>query len=261
METILATVTVISLAVAAGMGVLLARLVREERRRSDARVALLTELAAADEPVAAVTFGPRPATAHVEAGERPAIASIREPVLDQFDDFELRETGPAAASGTLFAGKETRSAWPFRLAAAAGVIAIVAGLAFGVGALSSGERQETEEQIVTAAVAQPLELLSLAHRHQDGDLTISGLVQNPAGGRALSRVEATVLAIDSTGEQIASGRAPIDVSTLAPGEESPFLVRVKATNVARYRVSFRGEGDQPLAHVDRRNLDALARKE
>jgi hypothetical protein len=48
---------------------------------------------------------------------------------------------------------------------------------------------------------------------------------------------------------------------LAPGEESPFLVRVKATNVARYRVSFRGEGDQPLAHVDRRNLDALARKE
>ena len=46
MDTILLTVTGVSLALAAVMGVLLARMLREERRRSDARVALLSELAA-----------------------------------------------------------------------------------------------------------------------------------------------------------------------------------------------------------------------
>ena len=54
MDAILLGVTGLSLAAAATMGVLLARTLRDERRRSDARVALLTDLAARhehDEPL------------------------------------------------------------------------------------------------------------------------------------------------------------------------------------------------------------------
>lgn len=260
METILATVTVISLALAACMGVLLARLVREERRRSDARVALLTELAAMDEPVDQISSVRRPAAVSVKADERVTAAVARS---EDLEDFRFREAAPHPVPdqiGTLFAEDHGRSAWPFRLVAAAAVIVVISGLAFAVQSLTNAERQVTEERILADTV-QPLELLSLAHRQQDGDLAVSGLVQNPRGAKALSRVEATVLALDANGKQIASGRAPIDFSTLAPGQESPFIVRVKATNVARYRVSFKGEGDMPLAHVDRRNLDSLARKE
>ena len=46
MDTVLVIVTGVSLALAAGMGMLLARMMREERERSDARVQLLEELAA-----------------------------------------------------------------------------------------------------------------------------------------------------------------------------------------------------------------------
>jgi hypothetical protein len=235
METILATVTVISLALAAGMGVLLARLLREERRRSDARVALLTELAARQEHVQ-----------HVAP-----------------QDLRFRELDAPApvTAGNLFAGEHTRSAWPFRLAAAAVVIVAVAAVTWGAQRLSTTERTATEEPVTTGMAAQPLELLSLEHRRDADDLTISGIVQNPREGTALSRIEATVLALDRDGKQVASARAPIDFTTLAPGQESPFFVRVPAANVARFRVSFTGPGNQPLTHVDRRNLDSLARKE
>ena len=47
MDTILVVVTGLSLAMAGAMGALLVRMLREERRRSDARVALLEQLAAA----------------------------------------------------------------------------------------------------------------------------------------------------------------------------------------------------------------------
>ena len=236
METILATVTVISLALAACMGVLLARLVREERRRSDARVALLTGLAATDEPVAAVSL----------------------------NDLHFREDDPipaASTPGTLFAEDDARSAWPLRLVAAAGVTLVIAGVVLGVQSLPGAEDQATSEQVVAAEATAPLELLSLGHRQQNGELTISGVVQNPRGAKALSGIEAAVLAFDGKGRQVAAARAPVDFSTLSPGQESPFLVRVKSTNVARYRVSFKGEGDQPIAHVDRRTLDSVARKE
>ena len=54
MDTLLITVTGLSLAMALGMAVQLARLLREERRRSDARVAALIEMSARDTSPAAV---------------------------------------------------------------------------------------------------------------------------------------------------------------------------------------------------------------
>jgi hypothetical protein len=40
------------------------------------------------------------------------------------------------------------------------------------------------------------------------------------------------------------------------------VIRVPVSGaVARYRVGFRGEDDRVLGHIDRRNLEAVARKQ
>ena len=84
-------------------------------------------------------------------------------------------------------------------------------------------------------------------------MTVSGLVRNPAAGAAVNGVTAVVFAFDRTGGFVASGRAPLDFSMLAPGEESPFVVAVpNVSDVARYRVSFR-TGRGVVRHVDRRS--------
>jgi hypothetical protein len=51
----------------------------------------------------------------------------------------------------------------------------------------------------------------------------------------------------------------VDFTQLAPGDESPFVIRVDApTNVARYRVSFRTDAGV-VPHVDRRGQEPIAR--
>jgi hypothetical protein len=68
----------------------------------------------------------------------------------------------------------------------------------------------------------------------------------------VSGVTAVVFAFDRNGGFVASGRAPLDFGSLAPGDESPFVVAVpNVSQVARYRVSFR-TGRGIVRHVDRR---------
>ena len=56
------------------------------------------------------------------------------------------------------------------------------------------------------------------------------------------------------------GRAPLDFATLAPGDESPFVLGVPVSGtVARYRVGFRSEDGRVIAHIDRRAAGTLAR--
>jgi hypothetical protein len=260
MDTILATVTAVSLALAVSMGVLVARLLREERRRSDARVALLTELAAGQHtPSVEIkpARAPRPASRPV-AAPRPAAA---------LEDLELRpgNAGTVPSAGLFQSSEPERSAWPLRVAAAAAMIAVLGAAGVGWSAFRGDEAAASAHvppaPIAAPIAAPPLELLSLAHQQQEGALTITGLVQNPRGASPLTRVQATVVAFDASGKLLATGRAPLDFTSLAPGDESPFMVRVAAEGATRYRVGFRGEDDQPLAHVDRRNPDSLARKE
>ncbi len=104
-----------------------------------------------------------------------------------------------------------------------------------------------------------LELLSLRDARDAGTLTITGLVRNPRTGSAQSRVTVTAFAFDENGAFLSSGRALLDVTSLAPGDESPFVVSVPAAGtVARYRISFRGEDGRVIAHVDRRQPRAVA---
>jgi hypothetical protein len=238
MDTMLMAVTVLSLAMVAAMAMVLGRMLREERRRSDARVALLTELAS--EPVV------RRASADTMA--------------NTVADLELRAATPAVDTPPLFHEHEPSPAWPRRLAVVGAMAVLATIVVFGWSAITG----DVPSRSITSAsaAAQPLELLSLSHTQEAGSITISGLVQNPRGGRSLSRVDATVLVFGSDGRLQATGRAPLEIVTLAPGTESPFVIRVPVTGApARYRVAFRGDDDRALGHVDRRDPDAIARKQ
>jgi hypothetical protein len=98
----------------------------------------------------------------------------------------------------------------------------------------------------------PLELMSMRYQREGTTLTVSGLVKNPSSGVAANGLTAVVFAFDRNGAFVASGRAPLDFSALAPGDESPFIVNVpNVSDVARYRVTFRS-GNGVVRHVDRR---------
>lgn len=132
-----------------------------------------------------------------------------------------------------------------KLAAGAAMLLLIAGGVF----LTSRTGDSGSAAVKTPA---PLELLSMRYQRQGTTLTVSGLVKNPAGGAAVNGVTAVVFAFDRNGAFVASGRAPLDFSALAAGDESPFVVNVpNVSDVARYRVTFRS-GNAVVRHVDRR---------
>jgi hypothetical protein len=232
MNAILITVTALSLSVTALLSVLLVRALREERRRSDARVRLLSELAGLDSNRLA---DPAP-----------------------FAEVELRPANMGSVEiAALFDHHEAPSAWPRRVAGAAAFAAILVLAALGWSL--AADRDKTAS--AAAAVPIPLELLSLTHRQEDGALTISGLVQNPQRAAARANVEAAALVFGADGVLLASGKAPLDLAVLPPGHESPFVIHVATAGAARYRVSFHAGDGQALPHLDRRTQSAIARKE
>jgi hypothetical protein len=223
------TVVAVAVAVAATLALLVA--FREERLRSAARVDAL----------------------RLMAGSRSADA----PILDEVvvSDFAIDD---GAAPRPMFDGAPQPTPWGHRIAAAIVMLAIVATAGYvllprrpaGTGAEASAAQ---------AAPVAPLELLSLRHSQEEGRLVITGLVQNPRAGARLTRVVATAFLFGADGTFLASGRAPLDFSTLAAGDESPFVVNVPVTAaVARYRIGFRGEDGRVIAHVDRRAAGTLA---
>ncbi len=204
MDWVLFALTVVSLAAAATFAAVTWRLLREDRRRSRARVAALSDML--DEPAAAV---------------------------------------PVAAMFTTEPGQSLRGR-PLIKAAVVGVMAVLV----VVYAAMSGNH----ERPAAAAAAQnaPLELMSMRHARDGASLTVTGLVRNPAAGIEARRVTAVVFVFDRAGGFVTSGRAPLDFVVLEPGGESPFVVTIpNATDVARYRVSFRTETGV-VRHVDRR---------
>jgi hypothetical protein len=261
MDTILLAVTVLALAMAAGMAILVATLLRQDRARANARVAALSAWAA--EPATA----PSPVSAAAPQTPRtPAIPSRPQaPRTVSLDDLELRP-GEATVAGVehLFARPEEPSPWGRRLAVVGALTAVV--LAFAL--IGTVVRNHPAAGSATAAAAKtaavnsaPLELLSLRHVQETDRLVISGVVQNPRNGTPLARVVATAFLFGPNGAFLTSSRAPLDFTTLEPGVESPFVVNVPVSGtVTRYRIGFRTEAGQVISHVDKRAPDALAQK-
>ncbi len=262
METLLIAVTAISLAMAAGLAIVVLKLVGDDRRRSEARVAALTAMAApsASRPQRSAEIAPA-ATRTTPIAQATAARLHTQPRLD---DLEIRRAEPAvAAFGDLFVEKDQGSPWGRRMGVIGALAAIVAAIGFGIVSLSDTRTPPPPApaavQAPAAAEPLPLELMSLRHLQQAQSLTVTGLVQNPRTGAPLSRVVVTAFAFGPDGTFLASSRAPLDFTTLAPGDESPFVVTVPVTGVvSRYRIGFRAEDGNVIAHVDKRAPEALA---
>lgn len=233
MDATLVTVTVLSMSMAAALSAIVWRMLRLERQRSNARVAALAAAAfcadAAKEP----------------AGE---------------DDLPLTPAQPSRTPQTsMFAAREQESPWGARVAVMTALALVIASLVLFSLAVRGGHARQANAAKATPSASGQLELMSLHDSRQAGSLTITGLVQNPRTGSELSRVAVTAYTFDDHGSFLASGRALIDVTALAPGNESPFTVTVPVSdNVARYRIGFRDETGRVIAHVDRRQPGPLA---
>jgi len=241
------------------MAVIVVILLRQERARSEARVAALSALAA--EAGDDRREAPRPQAAAPQLTAAPIEFASTRPVVDDVDDLEMR---PAVSGvSNLFAEPEPSTPWGRRFVIIGGLAAIM----FAIGTVmvvsrtraSSGANGAAAQQAV--ADTSPLELIALRYTQVSDRLVISGLVQNPRGAAPVSHVVATAFVFGPNGAFLTSGRAPLDFVTLTPGEESPFVVSVPVTGqVARYRVGFRTEDGRVLPHVDKRAPDALAQK-
>jgi hypothetical protein len=248
MDTTLVTVTLLSMAMAATLSVIVWRMLREERQRTEARVMALTM--AARPPASGARFG----TSDSPEAPRDQRTGTR--------DLVLREE--AVRGPQLFIEPERSSPWNRRFAVMGGLGLVIASVVLVSVTASGRPVARTAPAAANAAAAAPgagvtpapaagLELLSLRDARQPGALTITGLVQNPRGGNVLSRVTVTAYAFDDKGSFLASGRALIDVAALAPGDQSPFVVSVPVTDtVARYRIGFRGQDGRVIVHVDKR---------
>jgi hypothetical protein len=234
MDTTLVTVTLLSMAMAASLSLIVWRMLRDERQRSEARVIALTTKARASR------------------------------IVPRASDFDLpiRE-GTVVASTPMFVEPERSSPWGHRFAVMVGLGLVIASvILFSLASNGRTAARRASAPGDAAAAAQPganpapavgLELLSLRDARKPGSLTITGLVQNPHGGAALSRVTVTAYAFDDKGSFLASGHALLEVTSLAPGDESPFVVSVPVTEtVARYRIGFRAEDGRVIAHIDKR---------
>jgi hypothetical protein len=226
MDFVLVSITALSLILALAMGVVLFTVLREDRQRSDARVAALAAASAKFD----LPLSRRDAES---PGERDRIVRT---------------------SNELFAVTSEPSPWIRRVGVAA-ALAVVIG---GVGYVLLPARTAAPPASAGGPRNLPLELLTLSHTQQPSGLTISGTVYNPRGGAPVSEVSAAVVLFGPDGNVLTSARAPLDFTTLRPGEESPFVITVPvAAAVARYRVGFRGADGSVIAHVDRR-ADATA---
>jgi hypothetical protein len=306
METMLIVMASVSTAAAVGLAAMLVKMLRDERRRSDARVQALMDVAGV-EYLASTVREPAdklvPSHFHAipEGHERPAAKpgkpakrAAATPQAPVFQDLDLNPSrvpssrGPSSAEASrfivsgreggrapgppaservsgidsMFAEPERRSPWPNRIAVAAACAAFVALLGF-VWLPGSRGGSDTQQAVTgTSGSAAPLELLALGHTADADGLTISGIVQNPRGGTALTNVVASASLFASDGAVVANGSAPLDFTQLRPGDESPFVVKVPTpAGVSRYRVSFRNDKGTVLGHIDRRAADPVARRQ
>ncbi|MDP2321639.1 MAG: hypothetical protein Q8O42_20150 [Acidobacteriota bacterium] len=278
METALLGMTVISLVVALVMSVTAWRLVRDEKRRSSARVASLSIAAAAPGdasnsggqglPPDAIGFQaqpvivekPRPrapwAPAPVAAEVTSRSAFVTPPPVPELPLHTAPSRNLSHASGFLGADSEPAPQASGRqrsLAVAAAVLLVVL-----VGSLAWTMSAPRGTSAAAVGPNSPLELVSLRHDRKNEKIAVSGLVRNPAAGKPVERLAAVVFLFDRQGTFVTSAKADVDFLKLGGGDESPFVVSLDApATVARYRVSFRtDEGVVP--HIDRRGAAPIA---
>jgi hypothetical protein len=265
MDGALVLITLVSLGTTAAVLLYAARLIRDDRARSSARVAALAEEigrgarrpahdgAPGGQPLAPVArkaVRPLSAPTVSEPPASPAPPPSRPPAAAALRRGESPDLTRVARVGSMFERQVEPSAnrWLIPVIGAAIVSLALTTIYVASGGPATG-------QAASGAAAPknlPLELVALEHARTADTLKISGIVRNPVAGTERRQVAAVVFLFDRAGSFVASGRAPLDYQALAPGDESPFLITVPgAGNAVRYRVSFR-TGSDVLSHVDKR---------
>jgi hypothetical protein len=250
MEMMLIVVSLVSLAIATAMSVVAWKLVRDSRQRSDARVEALETLAFADESsglVPALAAGPMPEPARPIRVVPVTAAARANAVADDLFDSPAELGTPSRR-------------W-YALVGVATMMAIGAATVYAISipGILSGKVDTAQTTLAT----RPLELTSLRYSTDEpGYFTVSGVVHNPTGAPQLRGVVAVVYLFDTDGQYVGNGKIALDVSTLDPGLESLFMIRVATKGpVARYRVGFRFPDGSVVAHVDKRADAAPAPQE
>ncbi|HUR19185.1 MAG TPA: hypothetical protein VMZ90_00155 [Vicinamibacterales bacterium] len=257
MDTTMWVILAGALALALGMAVVAWRLLRSDRERTDARAEMLRQLA----------FEPEPAL-NERAFQAPIVSSF-EPSFGATVDRENPPTrrlmavaviivfmaiGAGSVYGIYKPGSSDAS---LSRGSSEGETGLPGRSAEGESSLprrsSEGETSLPRRSSEGAKAGAPLELLSLSHRTESGDFVVAGLVQNPSDGRPAASVMAVVYLFNAQGDYFSSGKASLEFAPLAPGAESPFVVRIpKTAGVSRFRVGFRAQDGSVVAHVDRR---------
>ncbi len=261
-------ITILSLLMAATMGWLALRLLREEQRRSEARVAALA--AAIDEPSEMFRAAlPVTAARPVAQAAEPTVIDLSGDATEPTDAFspEIADDdrpmfgGAPRLDDDPGAPPSQRSVpWVF---VAASVVIVVLAVA-GVRAIWSGGAEPAARPAAAATASDaagsaggaagiPVELVSLNHERTADGLVIRGLVRNPAAASVRSGTSASVFLFDGEGGFLGSGRAALDPSKLGAGSEAAFEVRLPDNPaVRRYRVTFRTPDGDVVPHLDRR---------
>jgi len=282
MDIILLGITVVALGVALVMSLAAWRLMRDDKKRTAARVAALSVAAATPEPLTSVAREAEPAPLPKPAPRAPWSAPPSAPRPSPVaTGVSLRMTAPMAqaaaesvpvaefplnqpariepvrttelisphASGFLGATEVTHDNGGRQKSLAFAAVILFVVLSGGLFWMMSGPRGTTP---VAVGPNSPLELVSLTHARQNQKLAVSGLVRNPASGKPIERLSAVVFLFDRMGTFVTSSRANVDFLKLGAGDESPFVVSLDApASVSRYRVSFRTD-DGIVPHIDRR---------
>jgi hypothetical protein len=238
MTLALSVISLVSLATTGALLIYVARLLRDERDRSEARTAALSVAIWRDDATDATPL---------ERAQPPD--ETRTAIEDQ----------SPGTTRALFAeaDSEERVGRPRRWLAPVLGVGIVTCL-IAAGTLASMKSNDRSEAAAVAderpADAPPLHLLSLRHQREGDTLIVSGLVRNPGGAPAHEHTDAVVFTFDRSGGFVATVRAALADPSLAGGSESPFSVNIpNGSDVGRYRISFR-TGDRTLPHVDRRQV-------
>ena len=267
MDSLLITTGLTSFALGAAMTWFAWSIVRQNRRREAARVALLSGLAFPDGPPVV-----SPA-ADVDLIAHRAFAS------DEFPSESATpiEQGSAIERATtiemLFREPEKSGAASRRTIALAAVC-VVMGIAVGTYKVVSTTVAPREAVAATAPAPAPpaappatapearVELLALDHASTPAGLVVTGRLRNPADAASLHDVVAVVDILDQTGRVLTTARASIGRANLNAGESSDFTVATaKTADVARYRVVFHARERQSVPQIDRRPATPTSQSE
>jgi hypothetical protein len=273
MDGALVLITLVSLGTTGAVLLYAARLIRDDRARSNARVSALADeigrgaprsahdAASGGQPLAPVTrrsVRPILAPTAAEAPVPSPPAASRPPAPAALPRVESTDLARASRVGSMFEGQVEPSAnrWLIPVIGAAIVALAMTTIYVASGGHATGGGQEVSASPLPKDL--PLELVALEHARTADRLKVSGVIRNPAAGSERRQVAAVVFLFDRAGSFVASGRTPLDYRALAPGDESPFVITVPgAGNAVRYRVSFRSGADV-LPHVDKREAAAAS---